>query len=146
VAPVWVRKLFRDFKPDELDQIKRSLGWLPLEPSCGTVDDLWARAMRGELGICILPELETSAFAAATIFEVVRLSDGSKQFESLCTVAIGPTDRNLTAMDMPKMESLAKSLGCNSMAMRTIRPALVQQLTQNHGWFASEITVRKILT
>lgn len=146
VAAKWIPKLFRELTHDELALIKHALGDLPFEPSCGTVEILLDRARAGEVGLFILPGQADGRPCAVTFYQVEQFCDGSLNFDSLATVAIGPADRRLAVFDMPAMEALARSLGCVSMSMRTIRPGLVHLLTEQHGWYASEIIVRKVLT
>ena len=140
----WVEKLFRDLTPAEQRLIKNALGDLPLEPSCGTQDILWARATAGEIGLWICRD-EAEQIAVVTFYQVEKFCDDTLNFVSLATIAMGCADRSITDTDMPQMEALARRLGCHSMSMRTIRPGLVKRITEIHGWFASEVILRKIL-
>lgn len=140
----WIEKLFRDLTADELRLIRNALGDLPMEPSCGTQDELWNRARTGEVGLWICRAAD-EGIAAVTFYEVEQFGDGSLNFVSLATTSIGPWERHLSETDMPQMEALARRLGCQSMSMRTIRPGLVKRITEQHGWHASEVICRKIL-
>ncbi len=151
VAPQWVAKLAKELTDDEKAVTLAALGGLMLDNYSGTVDHLWERYERGVVG-CMVLLTTTGEIASTTFYEIVELHDGSLCFESLCTVAVGPTARCLTDDDMEKMEALARSITnpdgrqITSMAMATPRHGLVKQLTsKKHGWFVSYMTVRKIL-
>ncbi len=142
---VWVERLFRDLTEPEKYLIRNALGDLPLEPSCGTQEILWQRAEAGEVGLWICRD-DQEQVALVTFYEVETFCDGTNNFVSLCTLACGAVgDRRITDADMPQMEALARRLGCRSMSMRTIRPGLVKRITAAHGWFCSEVILRKIL-
>jgi len=99
--------------------------------------------MAGEYGLWIVRD-EREQIAAVTFYQVSKLSDDSLDFCSCGTVAFSGTDRRLTETDMEQMEALARRLNCQSMSMRTIRPGLVKKLTQQPGWYTSEVILRKM--
>lgn len=143
---MWIQKLFRDLTEPEKQLIRNALGDLPLEPSCGTQDILWERARAGEVGLWICRAADDSV-AVVTFYELEKFCDGTTNFVSLATLVcgVGGAGQHLTETDMPLMEKLARQLGCASMSMRTIRPGLVKMITEQHGWYASEVILRKIL-
>ena len=143
---MWIEKLFRDLTEPEKKLIRNALGDLPLEPSCGTQDILWQRARDSEVGLWLCRDADDQ-IAVVTFYELEKFCDGTINFVSLATVVCGAggAGQHLTETDMPVMEKLARQLGCSSMSMRTIRPGLVKRITEQHGWYASEVILRKIL-
>ncbi len=141
----WVERHFRELTADEQQLIRNALGDIPGEPSCGTQDEFWKRAQAGEVGLWVCRD-EAEQIALVTFYVVEKFGDGSLNFVSCGTVTVGGAgERNITASDMPQMEALARRLGCHSMSLRTIRPGLVKRITEQHGWYLSEVILRKIL-
>ncbi len=140
----WVRRLVKNLSDDELETIRHALGGIPMEPDFGGIENLFERARQGAVHLYTLPV--ASGFQAATFFELQRLPDGSLNFHSLATVACGGTGGpRLAQTDVPEMEAVARSLGCKTISLGTIRPGLVAQLVEAHGWRIAEIICRKSL-
>lgn len=139
----WIHKQFRALTPDEQRLVFENLHHVPFNENYAALDRLWQRFELGEVGMFALPQ--PGGFAAATLYEVERLADGSLCFVSHATVAIGDGPRRLTDTDLPSLEALARNLGCGSICLVTTRPGLIQKLTQDHGWIVAEVTLRKVL-
>lgn len=138
----WVCKLARELSNDELDLIRRALGGIPLEPDFGEVENLFERVRRGVVSLYVLEG--ENGIQAATFFELQTRPDGKLNFHSLATVSLA-APHGLAELDFPEMEQVAKSLGCASLSLGTIRPGLVKTLVEKHGCVAAEIIVRKQL-
>lgn len=77
-----------------------------------------------------------------TIFKMID-RPGGKECLSVATHADGETDTTKHAM--PILEEFAKSEGCKSIRLHTVRTGLVEKLTAS-GWYVSEIVMRKELS
>lgn len=148
VALKWLPKLCRDLTDIEKELTTAALGDIPWDDYCGSLEHLWERYHAGEVGCLVLLGEDGKEHRASSFYELLELVSGELCFESLCTVATGPTDRRIE--DIKSLEELARSIDLSgkkvtSMAMRTPRHGLAKQLVEKHGWYVSEITLRKIL-
>ena len=144
LKPEWVEGCLRDLTADELRLIRNALGELPLEPSWKAVDEYWKKALAGEMGVWYCRDYDEQ-IAVVTFYALETYRDGALNFLSCGTVVLGAADRHVTETDLPQLEALARRLGCDSISMKTIRPGLVKKMVKQPGWYASEITLRKLL-
>lgn len=142
----WCQRLFRDLTGAERACLRTALGTVPWhEHDDEDIEDLWLSVERGETAVFAARVPETDQIALASFYSVRILKDGTRNFHSIATVALDPGFTDWMGEGMAIMDQVALAQGCASMSMHTLRPGLARALTEKHGWFPSEIVLRKIL-
>ncbi len=140
----WLPGLFRELTPQEQNLVARALGDLPHDHCRSLLDTLWRQINAGDLDMFTLKDAGGRIYAVS-FYQVETLLDGSRDFFSVVTVAIAQCGRRLAETDIEAMDKAARELSCNSMSMRTLRHGLAKTLCDRHGWFCSEVILRKVL-
>ena len=139
IAPKWVRKYLHDLPSQELELVRESLGYLPWDADSGGVETLFARVRAGRVHLLATEDPEPSA-----LFFELQKYPGGLNLHVCAWVALGEKVGKLARFEIPTLDALAKALHCGSISLETIRPGLVELLTQ-HGFRATSVICRKVL-
>jgi len=111
---------------------------IPADSPAETMADVEAGVNRGEFELMdIYEDAEKIGF---TIFAVIE-GDSGQELLSIATYAKGRG--NIAIEGMPLLEGVAKSRGCKTIRLHTMRTGLVKKLTTGLNWYVSEIVMRK---
>jgi hypothetical protein len=142
--PFLVFGFYTDFNAEQLNLIRETLGYIPNNELMGCWDVLIERWKNKEVGLFYLPG-ENGALSIA-VFYCVDQHPTHRDFAILATIAADRTDTDFFEWIRPQLEEAARKCGCSTMSLRTIRTGMVRKVIENgHGWFCSEITLRKRL-
>lgn len=125
------------------ESISDALETIPKTPWHPSVDELWERLRKKEVALLTAANHDGAALAAA-FFQVKALPFGGQQFNLLDTVALAH-GVNATAVMLPQVEAVAREIGCDLIAIPTVRAGLVRVLTEHHGYTARQVTLAKYL-